>query len=76
MGRPRKSPTTPKQSPVTAARLSEHYEQYCQRARAGALSNAELMQLIAWEHAELHGKPLQRVAAEVSGGISIEVNVR
>jgi hypothetical protein len=68
-------------SPVTLKACREHYEtlvKLCQSPE-GWDSLKEyydaVMKLMSFEHVELIGKPIERISAEVSGGMTFTVRV-
>lgn len=50
-----------------------HYEMLCERA--AELDSSDLMKLLQFEHAEMYGKPKERVEVSGEGGGPIEIAV-
>ena len=76
MGRPKGSRNQPHgESPVTARLCELHYKTLCGRAERGELDIDQLMALVRWEHAEMYGKPREKVDLSVSGGLTVSVHI-
>ena len=64
-----------KESCVSGEYLKAHYVELHKRAVSGKMSDGDLLRLVAWEHAEIHGKAKERIDLEVSGGLTITVKI-
>lgn len=55
--------------------MASHYELLHKRAISGQMEDSDLLRLIQWEHAEIHGKPKDRIDLAVSGQLNVTVQI-
>ncbi len=66
-------------SPVTLSNIKKHYERWCQLLDKGdleiELEAQVLAKLVPWEHAELFGKPREKVEVSGKDGAPLQANI-
>jgi hypothetical protein len=78
-GNPKGGTAKLKQSPVTLRFCKEHYEEAVKMVAVGAVWPTlkdrfdAIMTLLKFEHAEMFGKPKERIDLEMSGGLNVKV---
>lgn len=77
MARPGRPPgaKNKKESCVSPSYMASHYELLHKRAISGQMEDSDLLRLIQWEHAEIHGKPKDRIDLAVSGQLNVTVQI-
>ena len=77
IGRPQGSKNKTKDLPFTFKDIQDHYKKCKRIANKEADKNSfdNLWKLLCWEADRFYGKPKQEISAEVSGDLTISVNI-